>query len=311
VDLVDLTHLRPAEVRAVMNGLWAAALARPLNAAQGTWELSHDFVARAVVRYLGRRRANWPSRILAFSAPVLLALTAAAFLGTIAWNASTPGELDQIIREVHADAKQSPKVALQNLSNALENKSRDILAETNWGQGKLDIPLDHALEQLNNLGQLPPSTNSIFNQFSDVKRRAVSGAYLVSDNEITAALDSGIGILKQLYAIQTEKNIVYNPAVAVYSDPNCKIELTDLRAVILETTSPGGSSTSLRIFPTTRIDYKIGEIVSWEWNMNKIWGPAWYRDPVDHQIRQAWFQSAEFAGKRLSHLPERATADQG
>ena len=36
-----------------MNGLWAAALARPLDAAQGVWELSHDFVARAVARYLG------------------------------------------------------------------------------------------------------------------------------------------------------------------------------------------------------------------------------------------------------------------
>jgi hypothetical protein len=98
-DLIERTHLRPAEVRAVMNGLWTAALARPLNAAQGTWELSHDFVARAVVRYLGRSRANWPSRILAFSAPVLLGLVAAALIGTIGWNAGTPGEPEQTIKK--------------------------------------------------------------------------------------------------------------------------------------------------------------------------------------------------------------------
>jgi hypothetical protein len=57
-ELVDQTRLRPGEVRAVMNGLWATALARPLDAAQGVWELSHDFVARAVARYLGRRRLD-------------------------------------------------------------------------------------------------------------------------------------------------------------------------------------------------------------------------------------------------------------
>jgi hypothetical protein len=51
-ELVEQTHLRPAEVRAVMNGFSAVALARPLDAAQGVWEFSHDFVARAVARAL-------------------------------------------------------------------------------------------------------------------------------------------------------------------------------------------------------------------------------------------------------------------
>ena len=62
-ELVEQTGFRPGEVRAVMNGLWASALARPLDAAQGQWELSHDFVARAVTRYLGRRRLDWPGLV--------------------------------------------------------------------------------------------------------------------------------------------------------------------------------------------------------------------------------------------------------
>jgi hypothetical protein len=55
-DLAKDTGLRP--VRAVLTGLGAAALARPLDPAQGVWELSHDFVARAVARYLGRQRRD-------------------------------------------------------------------------------------------------------------------------------------------------------------------------------------------------------------------------------------------------------------
>jgi hypothetical protein len=85
-ELVDQTRLKPGEVRAVMNGLWTAALARPLDAAQGVWELSHDFVARAAARYLGRRRLDLFGLARAYAAPALLALMAAAAAGSIAWN---------------------------------------------------------------------------------------------------------------------------------------------------------------------------------------------------------------------------------
>ena len=55
-ELASETGLRRAEVRAVLIALGEAALARPLDAAQGIWELSHDFIARAMARYLGRQR---------------------------------------------------------------------------------------------------------------------------------------------------------------------------------------------------------------------------------------------------------------
>jgi hypothetical protein len=92
-DLVEETHLRPGEVRAVMNGLSAAALARPLDSAQGVWELSHDFVARGIARYLGRRRVDWPTLARAFAAPALFGLMAAAAAGAIIWNASAAERL--------------------------------------------------------------------------------------------------------------------------------------------------------------------------------------------------------------------------
>jgi hypothetical protein len=63
---------RRAEVRAVLNSLGEAGLARPLDAAHGVWELSHDFIARAVARVLGRRRSELVRRAIAYAAPALL-----------------------------------------------------------------------------------------------------------------------------------------------------------------------------------------------------------------------------------------------
>ena len=87
-DLVDKTGLRQGEVRAVMNGLSAAALARSLDSAQGVWELSHDFVARGVARYLGRRRLDVRGIVHGYAAPALFVLMAAGSAGAIAWNAN-------------------------------------------------------------------------------------------------------------------------------------------------------------------------------------------------------------------------------
>jgi Leucine-rich repeat (LRR) protein len=83
-DLVDQTGLRAGEVRAVMNGLWGAALARPLDAAQGVWELSHDFVARAVSRYLERWQPNQWELISGYTTLALLGLMVPA--GVVAFS---------------------------------------------------------------------------------------------------------------------------------------------------------------------------------------------------------------------------------
>ena len=54
-----------------MNGLSAAALARPLDAAQGVWELSHDFVAPALLHGIwdGGGSLDWPGIARAYAAP--------------------------------------------------------------------------------------------------------------------------------------------------------------------------------------------------------------------------------------------------
>ena len=92
-DLADKAKLRPAEVRAIMNGLSDAGLARPLDAGQGVWELSHDFIAHAVARFLGRRRGDLRRYALAYAAPALLAMTLAVGVGAAIWEQSSTARL--------------------------------------------------------------------------------------------------------------------------------------------------------------------------------------------------------------------------
>src|SRR5262249_18641153 len=79
-QLIADTKLRRAEVRAVLNALDEAGLARTLDKERAEWELSHDFVAHAVGRFLGRRRSEMLRQTGAYAAPALLAISLAGGL---------------------------------------------------------------------------------------------------------------------------------------------------------------------------------------------------------------------------------------
>jgi Leucine-rich repeat (LRR) protein len=123
-DLVEQTRLRPGEVRAVMNGLSAAALARPLDAAQGVWELSHDFVARGVARYLGRWRVDVPGLIRGYAVPALFVLMviAAGAAGAIIWSADAADRLPAQLAELGIDVSQDER----------EAKTGSLFQNENW-----------------------------------------------------------------------------------------------------------------------------------------------------------------------------------
>ncbi len=85
-ELSAAASLRRGEVRAVLNGLADAALARPLDPINGVWELSHDFIARAVTRHLGRRRHELLRRGAFYAAPALLATMLLVAVGVSVWS---------------------------------------------------------------------------------------------------------------------------------------------------------------------------------------------------------------------------------
>jgi hypothetical protein len=105
-DLVALTRLRRGEVRAVLNGLGNAALARPLDPAQGVWELSHDFVARAVARHLGRARHRLLQRSAFFAAPALLLAMLLISAAVVLWNHFLPYQTRSELTELGFTIKQ-------------------------------------------------------------------------------------------------------------------------------------------------------------------------------------------------------------
>jgi hypothetical protein len=99
-ELVALTSLRRGEVRAVLNGLGEAALARPLDPVEGVWELSHDFVARAVTHFLGRRRRELLQQGAYYVAPALFVVMLLAAAGVIVWDRFSPYEVRSELAEL-------------------------------------------------------------------------------------------------------------------------------------------------------------------------------------------------------------------
>ncbi|HXA23526.1 MAG TPA: leucine-rich repeat domain-containing protein, partial [Acetobacteraceae bacterium] len=126
-DLVKVTKLRRGEVRAVMNGLAAAGLARPLDGDQAIWELSHDFVARAVARQLGGRRRNVRRHGVAYAAPVLLALTVVSGGLAAAWHWFSPYQLRSELAELgltvtiesgHSDVEKNSHFTMERFASS-------------------------------------------------------------------------------------------------------------------------------------------------------------------------------------------------
>jgi Leucine-rich repeat (LRR) protein len=156
-DLVNQSRLRLGEVRAVMNGLWTKALDRPLDPAQGVWELSHDFVARAVTRYLGGQRVDWPAIARAFAAPTLLVLMAAGAAGVIAWNADSFARLSAKLVSIGIGVSDDGQEATTILRfNATKLSEASALLGRMAMLRKLDLPQTKVadVEPLKGLTQL-------------------------------------------------------------------------------------------------------------------------------------------------------------
>ena len=62
-----------------------------------------------------------------------------------------------------------------------------------------------------------------------------------------------------------------------------------------------------RILPTTRTHFQKGKRVAWDWNMQKKWPTAWYRDPNTGGVKRAWIKSAEFIGRHLDDIDSQLT----
>jgi Leucine-rich repeat (LRR) protein len=126
-DLAEKAKLRPAEVRAIMNGLSDAGLARPLDAGQGVWELSHDFIAHAVARFLGRWRGDLRRYALAYAAPALFAMTLAVGVGAAIWEQSSAARLRVELADLGVTTSLNPQGIHADLGGGITNEELFVI----------------------------------------------------------------------------------------------------------------------------------------------------------------------------------------
>ena len=137
--------------------------------------------------------------------------------------------------------------------------------------------------------------------FHAVRDRLVHGnlreAY--RDSELVALIDSGLRLLEILRSIPRETYKV-SGLVPFFSDASATKPVDGARALILEISSQDGKH-GYAAYPTTKA-YERGQVLSWEWNLQKVWGPSWYRDPQTGAIKHGWDSAGEFVGRPLETI---------
>jgi hypothetical protein len=210
-------------------------------------------------------------------------------------------ELADVTRHILDEASRSPKVALMLLASELEREVYQILASKGLLHELRRTSLPQAIEVLERRGALPRHLAESVRNFYGVRSSLVHGQDATQD-DIIRAIDSGLTILRTIQAIPRRVNIVYHPGVEVYSDPEGKNIREGVKAVVLESTSPGGALKTFLVYPTTRTHFQKGKRVAWEWNESLIFSESWYKHPDTDKITLGWNESMEFVGRHLEDI---------
>lgn len=208
---------------------------------------------------------------------------------------------DDAVRRVLEEIPRSLKGALLILGAELERELRELLWSSGWHQGVGKATITRSIEQLEKLGVVSSNLGGSVRSFLDIRNRFLHG-YGVADNEVLRAIDIGLTILRTVLAIPSEENWVYHPGVDLYSDAEGRQKRAGIHGIVLSTTSPGGVTTGLRVFPTEKTHFKKGAKVSWEWNPGLVVGESWYRHPDTDAITYAWSSSMEFVGRNIKEV---------
>lgn len=208
---------------------------------------------------------------------------------------------DNSINNIIKEAARSPKTALILLASEVEKEAKQTLASIGKLEGRRQLPISQIVDELDSHYGLPKHVASSLRQFWGTRNKIIHGGDTEEGN-ILSAIDSGVTILKTLRALPREINWVHNQGVPVYSDPECKSEISGVKGIILKTESSSGAKVSYRIFPSSKTHFKKGTRVSWEWSFEKTWNDAWYKDPDSNEIKVAWSSSAEFVGRNLDEI---------
>jgi hypothetical protein len=210
-------------------------------------------------------------------------------------------ESDDLARRVIEEASKSPKIALILLASELEREVRQLLASMGLLGTARSVSLFQYMQILEERGALPNHLAGSVRNFWYLRNKLVHG-HEASPDDIVRAIDSGLTILRTIRAIPHEVNVVYHPGAEVYADAEGREVRPGIKAVVLQTTSPGGAKKTLRAHPTTRTQFQKGDRVAWEWNRHLVVGESWYRHPDTSEVAYGWTQSVEFVGRHLEDV---------
>ncbi|MGB7296561.1 MAG: hypothetical protein WBC70_13320 [Candidatus Aminicenantales bacterium] len=200
-------------------------------------------------------------------------------------------------------AKDQPLEALARIRNLVEQELVDLMAAKGFSQYlESGFSFHKAITLLQNRENITKSTANSLRQFYDLTNNILRAQIETSEDELIRLIDLGSMLLNLIRAIPRETYEVYKPNVELYRDKECKVKYEDVTGLILRVISPGGTKEDYRIYPTTR-NYLEAQILSWEWNLDKSWGEAWYRDPLTNEIKLAWSRAGEFVGRPLQEIP--------
>jgi hypothetical protein len=115
-ELVNRTHFALWQVRATLAELAGRGLVRRLEGLGATWEIAHDFLARAIGQLIGRLKPTLIGRVRPLVAPVVLLGWAVAFAAAVPfWKVSHRQAVEKALREqfgASIGAAEPPRIAV-------------------------------------------------------------------------------------------------------------------------------------------------------------------------------------------------------
>lgn len=212
-------------------------------------------------------------------------------------------ELDRDTKEILDIAARDPELGIVKLATKLEREVRLLAASLGQLDSRRHVSLFQMFSMLVEKGYVPRHTAESLRSFWELRNRIVHGHGEESDKDVHRVLDIGLVLLKTIRSIPHEINVVAHPDVELFSDASCVTRIEDAVGLMLNTTSPGGADVYKRIFPTTKRGYyQKGKRVTWEWNLSKTWGTAWYVNPDNSEKEQAWSSAGEFVGRHVDDI---------
>jgi uncharacterized protein YutE (UPF0331/DUF86 family) len=208
---------------------------------------------------------------------------------------------DERVQHFLIEASQDKLLALLRIWIEIEQQVRTIVATNGFLESSSRQSVREYVKVLAQNKIVSQETADSIANFYELRSRLVHGRVgkTYRESELLALIDSGLRLLEILRLVPRQTYKV-SAVVPFFSDPAATVRVEGARAVILETTPSDGGHV-YAAYPTTKA-YERGQMLSWEWNMRKVWGRSWYKDPQSGETKLGWDSAAEFVGRPLETI---------